>query len=155
MESGGLHETALFKQVYSPRTTTATLTDYNATTQAGATGIDTKGYDEAVCELSLGAIAAGTLTIDIMESATDDATAATVIAEAGGTEADFDAKGTAAQNGIHIIRVRTKDTKRYHFVRVVNSSGDSKAYAINYILSKAKVLPVTQDNTVDFTHSGA
>jgi hypothetical protein len=155
MMRGGLHESDYVKKVYEPKTITGTVTDYNghSVTTGDAVGIDLRGYDEAMVVLSLGAIAAGTLDVDCFDSDTDDGTAAAIMTDDAGTEIDFAQKGTADQNLVHLLRFRPKDTKRYLFIKVTNSSNDSKAFGINVILGKADKEPVTQDNTIDFNHS--
>lgn len=151
----GLHEMVRVQQIYAPGARSATLTDYNATTQGGASGIDLQGYDECMIELELGAFAGGTLDVDLLESATDSAAAATLITDSASTEADFAQKTSANANNPYVVRIRAKDVKRYLFIRVINSSGDAKNYAISALLGKADSEPVSQVNTVDFAHDVA
>ena len=148
----GLHEIIKTVQVTPPAAVTATLTTYNNTTAAAASGIDLQGFEEMLCELSLGALTGG-LTVSLLDSATDDGEAATAITDEAGTAAAFDALGSSDDNKTLLIRVRTKDVKRYLFIKVINATGGSKTFGINLILGAAKAYPVTQENTVDFTHS--
>ena len=155
MIRGGLHEVVKVAKLWEPKTVTATLTDYNGHgyTTGNASGLDIRGYDEAMVELNLGAIAGGNLTVSLLESETDDGTAATAITNAASTAAAFSAKTTADQNKTHLLRIRAKDVKRYLFVKCINDTGDSKAFSINVLLSQADKEPVTQDNTIDFDDS--
>jgi len=147
----GLHEEVKVVQVVPPETVTATLTTYNNTTAAAASGIDTQGFDEMLVELSLGAIT-GTLDVAVFDSATDDGEAATAFTDGSGTAADFDQLGSSDDDKTLIIRVRARDMKRYCFIKVTNADASSKAFGINVLLAGAEDQPVTQDNTVDFDH---
>ena len=147
-----MHEEVKVVQVVPPQTVTATLTSWNNTTQAGASGIDTVDFDEALCELSLGSMT-GTLDVALYESATDDGTTATAVTDVAGTAAAFDQLTGSVDNKTLIIRIRTKDLKPYLFVKVTNADASAKTFGINMLLGSADSEPVTQDNTVDFTHS--
>lgn len=148
----GLHEEVKAVSVIPPETVTATLTTYNGTTSAAASGIDIAGYDEAVCELHLGTMT-GTLTVSLFDSATDDGDAAAVVTDIDGNEAAFDTLGSGTDDVVKIIRIKAKDVKRYLFVKVVNADDDSKTFGITMWLGDADSESVSQEQTVDFDHS--
>jgi len=147
----GLHETVKVVQVVPPETVTATLTTFNNTTSAAATGIDLVGFDEAVCELSLGKMT-GVLDVELFDSATDDGTVATQIKDINAVSAKFGQLGSGDDDKTQIIRIKAKDVKQFLFVKVTNADNDSKAFGINMLLGAADIDPVTQDETVDFAH---
>jgi hypothetical protein len=151
----GLHEEVLVKHLYGARAVSATLTDWNGTTQGGAAGIDLVGFDEAVCQLNLGAFASGTLDVSLYDSATDLGTDAAAILDSAGTAAAFAQMTSASANKTFIIRIRAKDCKRYLFVRAVNADGGAKSYSINILLAKATHEEVTQTNAINFKHEVA
>lgn len=153
MSVRGLHENVQVTQVYEPESESTTTTGYNGhgTTTGDASGIDMQGYDEAMVELSIGSFASGTLDVDLLDSATDSAAAATIITNAAGTEADFAQKTSANADGVYLVRIRAKDHKRYLFIKSQNNGVGAKVFGINCLLSKADKEPVTQTNTVDFS----
>lgn len=155
MIRGALHEEVQVTQVVPPEAFAAAVTEYNNTTQGGASGIDLRGYDECVVELSIGDYAGGNYDVEFYDSATDDASAASQIDEADGTVGEFDTKTSANANGVYLARIRAKDVKRYLFIKTTNSSSDEKNIGINVLLGKADDIPVDQTNTVDFDHSDA
>lgn len=141
-------ERILVKQAAAPSVRPLADTRYNdALTAASATGIDTKGYDEALIVADLGAISSGTLDLTIMDSSL----AASAVNATAVTGATFTQLTSSRDSGIYTGRVRTKNTKRYLYIRAVAATADDKAYAVNVLLGKADSLKVTQDNTPDFT----
>lgn len=157
MSTRGLHETTKVIKVMEPKATTNCIDSWNGhnVTPGASSGIDMQGYDEAVVELQLGAIAGGALDVDVFENSTDSADSATQMQNDAGTDVDFDQKTSADQNLTHIIRFRAKDHKRYVYIKVTNSSADSKTYGVSLLATKADYEPVTQDNTVDYNDNVA
>jgi len=83
-------------------------------TNASGYGIDTQPYDDAIVMIDVGTFqgAAATLSVDVYESATDDPSAATLLAGAQFADVN-EATDDTAYNGA----IRTKMNKRYLFVR--------------------------------------
>jgi hypothetical protein len=151
----GIHEEVLVKQSFPAQQISTAGTSYNNTTIGVSSGIDMKGYDEAMVQVNCGTIN-GTLDVSLLASAANGAaSAATAIAQADGTLADFNQITSANSNTTKVIRIRSKDTARYLFVKVVRGGATAKSFSIDVELGKPKSVPVTQDQTVDFTHSGA
>ena len=98
MSVRGLHENVKFTQVFEPESEATTTTSYNGhgTTTGDAYGIDTQVYDEAVFELNIGSFASGNLDVYCLDSATDDAAAATIMTNVAGTEVDLAQKTSAS-----------------------------------------------------------
>jgi negative regulator of sigma E activity len=151
----GLHESTRIESVIPPEVFTAVETTYNNTTQAAASGIDTQGYDEMVVEAHIGAFASGALDIAVHDSATDDGTAATAFTDDSSVAADFDQMSASDANTVKLIRVRCKDMNRYAFIVVTNADTGSKALGVTVHLASADSRPVSQQQTVDFTHENA
>ena len=89
---------------------------YNST--ASGAGLDTSSYDDIVYHCNVGAITSPqTLTVTIVESDTDDISAATAI-----TGAAFTVANNANQNTVRNGQVATKGQKKYQWARTVGSS---------------------------------
>jgi len=147
----GLHETVKVVQAVPPIVTTTAETLFNNTSSGGTDGIDTKDFDELLVEVSFGAVG-GVLDVQLFESATNDSSTSTAVADINGVLADFDQFDGTEDNEVHVIRAKAKDLKRFVWVKTINADTTSKTYGINVLLGKADAEPVTQDQTVDFTH---
>lgn len=127
------------------RSTATTL--INNAAAGSATGIDTRGYDEALIMLNLTSISgAGTLDIGTYFGASNsDAVAISAL-----TGASF-AQKSNGDDGVFVGRVKVKNQARYLYVKAVQATAASKKYAVSVLLSKADSEPVSQANTVEFT----
>lgn len=124
-------------------------TRYNdQVTASCATGIDTKGYDEALIALDVNAIAGGgTLDVTVLE---DDAKSSAVNATAI-SGAVFTQKTSSDDAKTFVGRIKTKLTQRYLYVKAVQGVAASKKYSVHVLLGRARDLPVSQEQTVEFT----
>jgi len=146
-----LYEDVLVKQSFPAQQISTAGTTYNNTTIGVSSGIDMRGYDEATVMMNLGTVN-GTLQVSLLEGDTAVASAATAITDEAGTAADFTDTTTANDNTTRMIAIRCKDKKRYLFVKAVRVGANAKSFAVDVLLSNAKEVPVTQDNTVEFKH---
>lgn len=134
-----------------PSTTRALAdTRYNdQTTAASATGIDTLGFDEVQIVLGLNTITApGTLDVIVMDSSIGtSAVGASAI-----TGAAFDQMALADAPGVFNGRIKTKNTKRYLYVRSIAATASLKEYVVlaNQGLNETS-RPLTQLTAPQFT----
>lgn len=149
----GLHEEIKVVKVFEPKADTSTTDAWSGHgyTQGQASGIDLQDYDEAMVELSAGALVGGNLTVSLYGHTSDSCDDATAMTDDDSAAIAFDAKTTADQNKTYVLRIRAKDRPRYLFIKAAKSTADSKTYGINVLLGGAGSEPVTQENTVDHT----
>jgi hypothetical protein len=135
-------------QAMPPESKSGTDTLWNGAAATGATGIDTKGFREALIVVSVGAVAAGgSLAIDVAFSAesTDATVTPTVLSGTSIAIADTE------DDNVFVGRVKVDAQARYLYVKVVEAGNTfAKDYGINVLLSGANSLPVTQENTEEF-----
>lgn len=123
------------------------LAQDHAVATVNGTGIDTRGYDEALIILNAGtATATGTADVKLQESSDDDV--ADTYADITG--AAFTQVTAANDETVYVGRIRVKNFERY--IRVVSVVGtDTVELGVSVILGKFDGLaPVSQDNTVAF-----
>jgi hypothetical protein len=114
-----------------------------ATTVTG-TGIDCKGYDEALIELAVGVVPSnGTLNVHIEESDALGSGYADI------TGAVFAQKAAANGSLSYVGRINLRQRKRYiRAIAVI--ANQTIPFWCGAILSQAQVTPVTQVNAVGF-----
>ena len=149
----GLHECLLVKKAYVPAVYAAG-TYHNGATGTVTNGIDTRGFDELLVELNVGAVAAAhTLDVTIWQNDTNTTTGATVVEDKDGTDMAFAQIADGGNESATLIgRIQCKNTKRYIFVKAVVVGASGIAASVNLILGKPKSEPVTQDIAVAFKH---
>ena len=110
------------------------------------TGIDCRGYDEALIVLSLGIIPSnGTVDVKIQESS--DNGVADTFADVSG--AAFAQKVAGTGTLTYVGRINLRGRERY-LRTVVVVANQTVPMAVTAILSQAQINPVTQVNTVGF-----
>ncbi|MFA5111011.1 MAG: hypothetical protein WC443_06380 [Desulfobaccales bacterium] len=108
------------------------------------TGIDCRGYDEALIELAVGVIPSnGTLDVHIEESASLSTGYADI------TDAVFAQKVAATGATSYVGRLNLRERKRYIRAIAVIANQTIPLY-VGAILSQAQVNPVAQVNAVGF-----
>ena len=114
-----------------------------ATTVTG-TGIDCRGYDEALIELAVGVIPSdGTLDVHIEESDALGSGYADI------TGAVFAQKAAANGSLSYVGRINLRQRKQYiRAIAVI--ANQTIPFWVGAILSQAQINPVTQVNTVGF-----
>lgn len=134
-------------QVKPPDSDAVAETLYNDTaTAASATGIDTKDFDEFVLGLDLRTITSpGTLDISVYESDS----AATAAGSSLITGAAF-AQKVSGVDGMFLGRIKTKNTKRYLYVKTIKATASAKKFGVFAILGRADAEKVSQDETLGF-----
>src|SRR4051812_43668227 len=110
----GLHEALLVKKAFVPAVYAAG-TYNNGGTGTQTNGIDTKGYDEALIELSVGAVAAAhTLDVSIWQNDTNTTVGATAVADAAAVAQAFaQVIDGGNESAVILGRIQCKNTKRY------------------------------------------
>jgi hypothetical protein len=102
--------------------------DYGAVTTNG-TGVDTRGYHQALVILNVGTVTTS-LDVKVQESSDDD----TADSYADITGAAFTQVTTANDNAIYVARINLTGTERY--IRIVGTGvGASQSYAVDVILT--------------------
>jgi len=102
--------------------------DYGAVTTNG-TGVDTRGYHQALVILNVGTVTTS-LDVKVQESSDDD----TADSYADITGAAFTQVTTANDNAIYVARINLTGTERY--IRIVGTGvGSSQSYAVDVILT--------------------
>jgi hypothetical protein len=136
---GTAHENLAVRSVLVPAS-------YGAAAEAFTSGIDCQGYDEALFIFHLGtATATGDVVFQVEESS-DDGVADTY---ADVTGAAVTEKDVNSDNTVYVGRVDL--TKRERYLRVgYDVDDDAVIFGITVVLSRAKVYPVSQTNTVSF-----
>ena len=138
MPKGTASQEMVPKVLHTPVAQTATTVN--------GTGIDCKGYDEALIVLALGIIpSTGTVDVKIQESS--DNGAADTFADVTG--AAFAQKVAASGALTYVGRINLRGRERY-LRSVVVVANQTVPLGVLAILSQAKVNPVTQVNAVGF-----
>lgn len=143
---GKLIHAVKYLQAAAARLSASNETLYNgvAVTAAAGTGIDSRGYDEINIVLNAGTFeGAANLAASVVESDTDDSTAATAV-----TSASFTAITTANDEAIHTASIRCMGTKRYLWLKTVQTGSATSRYSALAILGKEDVAP--SDNSPVF-----
>jgi hypothetical protein len=134
-------------QAFEPDEKSTEATLHNGATSTNATGIDTKGFREALIVVNVGDMAStGSLAIDVAFSAesTDATVTPTVLSGTSIAIADTE------DDNVFVGRVKVDAQARYLYVKCVESGAVAKNYGITVLLSGANSLPVTQENTEEF-----
>lgn len=147
-----LHEEVKVTSPFVAKSRNTANTLYNDLAIGSAVGIDTKEHDEALVIAQLGAVGATTLDISLGFADVDDAEDASFTLLPSGAFAQV---VDADDNKSFVIRARVKDLKRYMFVKVVQADAVAVLYSVLVLLSKSDSVPVTQEQTVAFTHETA
>lgn len=113
---GKISEGALISVAFSSAQITSATVYYNGksiTTGAGI-GFDTQNYDDCLCAINVGTVqgAVATLINTVLESDTDDPTAASAI-----SLATFSLRTVSATPVQEVGRIQCKDRKRYLFLK--------------------------------------
>jgi hypothetical protein len=144
-------ENLVARTAVTPRRDATASTLYNGSVD-GATcvGIDTMKYDEAAVLLQAGLISSGTLACSIFDSSVGT----TSVGASAITGADFTtltAENYRGSTGVFIGSIKTKNTKRYLYVKTVLTVADAKDFGVTVLLGKGDgAMPVTQGQTVAF-----
>lgn len=116
------------------------------TSSTNGTGVDTRGFEEALVILHAGTWTDGTHTVKVQES-TDNSTFSDV------SGAAFTAVSSAAtDDDVWVGRLNLRNRDRY--IRLVNTVASATTGAVlgaEVILCGARTVPVTQANTVAFS----
>lgn len=120
---------------------------YAAAAEAFTSGIDCQGFDELLVILHCGVFTAtGDLTCQLEESS-DDADADSYADITGAT---FSEVTVSNDNTDYVGRIDL--AKRERYIRLgYDVDDDDGIFGVTFILSNAKVRPVTQINTVSFS----
>lgn len=110
--------------------------------------IDTKGFDEALIVCNCGDMeASATLAITVLED-TDSAMGSAVAIE----DAAMALVDATDDNTVLVGRINLRDEARKRYIRVKGvGATDATDYGCVVILMGANVLPVTQENTIEFS----
>lgn len=141
-----LIEVAKVVEVFPSAARTVTGTLYNSDGSTGS-GIDTQAFQDAVVQVNVGAVAAGSdVDISLVHADVNNASVATAIS----AEAKFETIDDSVANAQRLLSVNVGATKRYIWAKV-DKTGTTAAvnYGINAILAGGAENPVVQ--TVDAT----
>ena len=116
-----------------------------------AVGADRIGFNEMLIVVNLGTIAgAGTFTVTMAESASASDATPTAI-----TGAVFPASSTyltGNANNVFVGRLKLDETRlRYIYAKLVCDNSNAVLASVTFLMLAAKILPVTQTNTVVFS----
>lgn len=148
----GIHEAIKVTTPFVSKSRATAVTLYNDLAIADAVGIDCKGFEEALITLQLGAMGATSLDVSVGFADVDDAEDSSFALL---TDAEFAQAVAGSANKTYVIRVRAKDVGRYMFVKTVQVGAVAVLSAIVVSLGRAIDQPVTQEQTVNFTHESA
>jgi hypothetical protein len=141
---GKLIEDLLYQKLVEPAERTANSTLYNGAAAGSATAIDTEGFDELNVVVNAGTFeGAASVASALYEYASNAAASATAI-----TGADFTAITTSNDNAAQVGAVRTASTKRYVWLRTVQTGSATSRFSAVAILGKDVVNP--QSNSAVF-----
>ena len=150
MSNDLLTESLKIQQAVTPRRDSTASTLYNGSV-LGATGvgIDTKDFDEAQIMLQIGLISSGTLDCSVYDSSVgNNSTGSTLVTGASFAQVSSSYVGST---GVFVGSIKTKNTKRYLYVKTVLATADVKDFAVTVALGKGDgAMPVTQGQTVAF-----
>jgi hypothetical protein len=144
---GKLVEAVKYQQLFESgeRTSNATLFNGVASTSQTGYGIDTRDYDEVNIVINAGLFeTSASLASSIYECATDDPSSATAV-----TSATFTAITTANDEQLHIASIRCMGTKRYLFLRTVQTGSSTSRYGAVSVLGKADAPPASNSPVFD------
>lgn len=148
----GIHEAIKVTSPFVSKSRATATTLYNDDAIGDAVGIDLLGYEEALVTVQLGAMGATSLDISLGFADVDDAEDSSFALLTG---ADFAQILPASANKTYVIRVRAKDVGRYMFVKSVQVGAVAILSSVVVSLGRAVDQPVTQEQTVAFTHESA
>lgn len=124
-----------------------TVASTTGTVTTGNTGIDRKGFDQALVIVNLGTIATGgTCTVTIEEAGTNAAASFATI-----TGASFGAKLPATDLATYVGNIDLRPRKRYLRAKATCSTGNASVLGISMCLLGAASMPCTPEAAASFT----
>ena len=160
----GAHEEIRVVQAFKPVDRSSADTLYNGVAAGSSAdkGIDLRGFDEALVIVQAGVINASVTSVvytpQTKAANTNTAEDATSVASTDLTSSAL-TLGPSDDNKTKLIRVRCRDVGRYLFIKRVQTGAASILDSVIVLLTKAQVVPVTNDSAIDatvstsFTHS--
>lgn len=147
----GLHESTAVVKAHAPIGATANTWYNGATSTSSTNGIDCLGYHEMLLALSLGVMgSSGTVNVYLFHSNTNLASSAVQATDAAGNNLVFSQKVQGTDDGKTFVgRVRVNNLHRYVWAKVVVGTATTPLHVF-VLLSRAKVDPVSQEQTVEF-----
>ena len=124
----------------------SSLVPANRTASVNGTGIDCRGFGEALIVLNIGAFTSGDLDVKIQESS-DDGVGDTF---ADITGAVFTQKGTTDANKVFVGRVAVSETERFIRARAVMATTPNADFSVDVYLLPDSERPVTQAIASEF-----
>ena len=142
---GKLNERSALYMPITPASRTTTGTLYNTAGTTGS-GIDTRGADEIVFDISVGAVTAGTtLDISVVAGETDDASLASAVSGASFTQITNSNQNTARTGSVNSMK-----NPGYMWAKVEKGgTADAAIYGVTARTFKLDAAPQTT-NTYDF-----
>jgi len=148
---GRLFESQKIVQAFTPKDRSAANTLYNDAAIGDAVGIDCKGFEDALISIILGVVGATTIDFAVGFADVNDAEDSSFALLSGATKQIVNAD----DGKVFLMGIRTKDVGRYMFVKAVQADAVSVVYNVAVALGQAQNEPVTQEQTVAFTHGAA
>lgn len=152
MVRGKTAESVKVQSLFAPERIGAVTHYYNSQsiTSASGYGVDTAGYDDATVHIHIGTMSApagATLLNSILESSTDDPTAAAAI-----SGAEFTSVNAASDETLRSGSIKTKDQKRYLFLDTETQNAWSATQAATIDFSAVAILGKPDEQATSMTY---